>query len=250
MKNFDLPLFNDTIFTAVAMFILTFGITLHYTHILWLSIFVAVLSAIIASALFFGYMAKKRQRSILLTTDQKNKNKLAIHLALLTNKQAFISLKNILPIGTIEDDNVWQNQEELFYPLFHLKALEIDEVLDVVKRSFDQKTTLLCNQLSPDAKSFLQQFNIQIWQLNDIYQALKDKDLLPERYLGETNKKIVWWKRKNLLNKNVSLPFLKAGILLMSVSFLTIFPLYYLITGGLFLVLALLSRILPQFNEI
>ena len=68
---------------------------------------------------------------------------------------------------------------------------------------------------------------------------MKEKDLLPEKYVYEGAKKISFFKRvKSRFSRRICAPLFWSGLSLMALSYFTFFPIYYIVSGGIMLILS------------
>jgi hypothetical protein len=76
---------------------------------------------------------------------------------------------------------------------------------------------------------------------------LKKQNLLPEKFIFEGVKKPNIFKRiKAKFNKKLCLPLFFCGLSLTLFSFFTFFPIYYIITGGILLILSAISLVIDK----
>ncbi len=88
-------------------------------------------------------------------------------------------------------------------------------------------------------------FSIEIKQLDYVYALLEEKKLLPEKYIYEGAKKINVFKRiKMRFNRKICAPLFWSGAALLALSYFTFFPIYYIISGSIMLILAAVTLVL------
>lgn len=105
---------------------------------------------------------------------------------------------------------------------------------------------ILADDFSLDVKNFIMRFNGRLVAVSaeEVYRFLKEKNNLPEKrfYFHQKKQKGIRLL-KNLLYKNKAKNYLVFGLVFLLMSYFFPFKLYYVITGVIFLIAALLSRL-------
>ncbi|MDE6868721.1 MAG: hypothetical protein K2J83_06250, partial [Clostridia bacterium] len=108
----------------------------------------------------------------------------------------------------------------------------------------ESKKILFCSKVSPEPAVLCEKFLIEIRNIDSVYKLLKDNDLLPEKYVYEGAKKIsVFKKIKARFNRRLSAPLFWSGTGLLFLSYFTFFPIYYIISGGIMLILSAVALV-------
>nr|MDE5943421.1 hypothetical protein [Clostridia bacterium] len=119
-----------------------------------------------------------------------------------------------------------------------------DDIAKVIKFSSESKKIIFCSKVSPEAAVLCENFLIEIRNIDSVYKLLKDNDLLPEKYVYEGAKKIsVFKKIKARFNRKLSAPLFWSGAGLLFLSYFTFYPVYYIISGGIMLILSAVALV-------
>ncbi|MDE7380422.1 MAG: hypothetical protein K2N14_05145, partial [Clostridia bacterium] len=136
----------------------------------------------------------------------------------------------------IEDDDY------IYFFNFNLSPLSPDAIAEIIKVETDKKKCVFCCEASLSALSFAEDFNITILNIAHVYALLKDKNLLPEKYaLGNAKKPNIFKRIKKRFNRKLCPPLFFCGLSLLFFSFFTYYPVYYVVFGGLLLILSAAS---------
>ncbi len=189
----------------------------------------------------------KRKNIYLKKTDESLREKLLLHLALLSDEgktdffQAALSTKEE-PVKRFGKLRIF-NKTEFFFLKFTLSPLSADEIPNLARLKTGKKKILLCAQIEENALDLCRRLDIDVKTGDWVYSRLKEQGALPEIYLGERStsppKKRVrlWFSKRNAKR------FLVSGALVLLLARLTPFSLYYLLFGGALLLAALFIRI-------
>lgn len=238
MKRINLPLVFDSFFTAVCAFLLFYTAVRFYTKSAVWGLVFGICAFLLFGALAFLYIRKKQNKKLLLTRDEKDRKLLELHLSLLPDKDVAELFLNVLDGGSIQGKQVATDKSVYFF-IFSLKQLSPDDIAGVIKFSTDKDKVVYCNSISAEAKELADNFAITYKTGDKIYLELKDKGALPEKFIFDGGKRPNAFKRiKARFNKKLTAPLFWSGLCLLAFSFFTFFPLYYIISGGLLLVLS------------
>ena len=87
-------------------------------------------------------------------------------------------------------------------------------------------------------------FAIEVKQIDYVYNLLKENELLPEKYIYEEQKKTNFFKRiKIRFNRKICAPLFWSGLALLALSYFTFFPIYYIVTGSLMLIISAVALV-------
>jgi hypothetical protein len=242
MKRFNLPLVSDSLFCGVCAFLLFYTAVRHYTKNIALSIIFGLAAAVLFGALAFIYIRKKQGRKLVSRHDEKQKNLLSLHLSVCPFAEVQDMFSALLD-GKISGKNLTADGK-IYFLKFCLSPLSPDDIAGVIKSKSQLKKVVLCNKISVDALALADNFLIEVTTLDSLYSLLKQKDLLPKEYIFNGVKKPRFFARiKSSFRKNRARPLFISGLCLLLFSYFTFFPAYYIVFGGLLLLLSLLCRL-------
>lgn len=247
MKRLNIPLIADTLFTGVCAFLLFFTAVRFYTKSAVIGLIFGIAALFLFGALSFVYISRKQSKKLLLSRDEKNRKLLALHLSLSSDEYIKKLFCSLLGEGArISGQKVIFNDTAAYFD-FKMQPLSEDDVARVIKHKYAGKKRLYCVRISPEAAVLAGNFLIEITCIDDIYSALKEKNLLPEKYVYEGSEKIKLSKRiKKRFNRKLAVPLFWSGAGLLLLSYFTFFPLYYIISGSLMLILSAASMVIGQ----
>ena len=234
MKKIDLPLWSDTVFFFACCWILSLCILRYYRITMWLAVALCSLISLLLGAGFFFLLYRSRKKKFLLKRDIEEKEKLMLHLALSSAEANEKLFKPLL-----------QEEERTTFLLFSMQPLSADTVAEKIKNmKGEEEFCIFCNTLSPEARQLCEAFTLPVTEGNEVYIKLKDKKLLPEKYIcGEKKRRSVKEKLKIGFCKKNSRSFFVSGAALLILSLFSFFPLYYVIGGSILVLTALIVRI-------
>lgn len=239
MKRLNLPLVFDTLFAAVCAFLLFFTAIRFYTKSAAAGLVFGISAFLLCGTLSYLYISRKQNKKLLLSRDEKNKKLLALHLSL-SSDGSLAAL--FLPCFGKEAEaraNRITCGGAAHYLVFKMQPLTEDDVALVIKDGFDGDKTLYCTGLLPEACALAESFAIKYVRIDEVYALLKEKRLLPEKYVYEGRQKIKLSKKiRARFTKKLCAPLFWSGAALLALSYFTFFPLYYIISGGVMLFLS------------
>lgn len=247
MRRLNLPLVLDTLFAGVAAFLLFFTAVRFYTKSAVLGLAFGVAACLIFGALVCVYISRKQSETLLLSRDERNKKLLALHLSLSSDGYVKNLFKKCLgEEARIRGSKVLLGNAAHFFD-FKMQPLSEDDIARVIKHKFDGEKQLFCTKISPEALALATNFAIKIVGINDVYSMLKDKDLLPEKYVYEGAKKSGFLKRvKSRFSRKLCAPLFWSGAALLALSYFTFFPIYYIVSGGIMLILSAVALLVNR----
>lgn len=238
MKRINLPLIFDSFFAAVCAFLLVFTSVRYAFKNAALALVCGIAASLAAGALSFLYIRKKQNKRLLLSRDEKRKELLELHLSLLPNGEATKLLLPLVENGA-QDGSSIVTENKIYFCNFCLKPLSADDIAAVIKFSTDKGKAVLCNKMSPEAMELADHFMIEYVTCEKIYFELKERDLLPQKYIFDGTKKRNAFKTiKARFNRKLTAPLFWSGLGLTAFSFFTFYPLYYIVSGGILLLLS------------
>lgn len=243
MRKINLPLILDTVFTALCAFLLFFTAMRFYTKNAALALVFGLLAGGLFGALGFVYISKKQNKKLLLSKDEKEKKLLALHLSLSSDAYVLKLFESCLD-GKSENGKIETDEEVCFFN-FKMQPLSEDDIAKAIKFSSEKKKKIFCCKIAPEALLLAENFLIEIMLLDDVYKLLKEKNLLPEKFVYEGPKKIsVLKKIKAKFSRKLCAPLFWSGLGLLALSYFTFFPIYYIVSGGILLILSAVALVI------
>lgn len=238
---------SDVIFTfgAFALF------TLCLFRFLRITLIVALLLALLCGALAAGaawaYLKSKRKAALLKRSEEREKEKLLTHLALLSDEKKTEFFKNALTENGVAPRRLSKlrliDDERFCFLSFRFAPVTADEVSCYFRRRTSKQKILLCNAAEKDAEALCKKLNITLKTGDGVYALLKEKDALPKEYLGEPPKRERGEFWRICFSKRNAKRFFMSGSLILACSLLSPFPYYYLVFGSILLLSGLAIRI-------
>ena len=252
---------SDLLFSFFLVFAFVTCLFRYLGFALWLSALFAAVAGVAVTFFVWANLSKKRKLFFLKKAEEKEKDLLLFHLAALPFPKQTAIFKKALQL-----DETASNGEKT-YAKFLFEPLSANDLAEFIRREVlradaprakresrnkdantesDNKApfTVYCNAADESAVKLCERFHIKLCSGEESYLLLKSKNALPKEYLGATD----FAKRENrrfsvYFQKKNSRRFLVGGVLILCTSLLTPFPYYYLISGGLLLLVAALVRI-------
>ena len=190
----------------------------------------------------------KRKYYFLKKSDEALKQKLALHLALISNEQKTEFFKNVLSEDIAPARRFGALRivtDKCFYFLqFTLAPVTPDSIAALARLKTNKEKILLCLDIENAAKELCKQLHIQIKTAEEVFVMVKSKDALPEKFFGDENTESKRrYRAKLCFAKSNSRRFLWSGTLLLITSLITPFSYYYLVVGTLLFITAVFVRI-------
>lgn len=247
MKRLNLPLVLDTLFASICAFLLFFTAVRFYTQSAAAGLVFGICAMLLFGALAYIYISGKQNKKLLLSRDEKNKKLLSLHLSLSSDGYVKKLFKNLWGDNAkISGQKIVCGDTANFF-CFKMEPLSEDDVARIIKYRFDGKKHIYCTKSSSGASALAANFMIEITGIDGVYSALKEKDMLPEKYIYNGGEKIGLLKKiKSRFNRKISAPLFWSGAGLLALSYFTFFPLYYIVSGSILLILSAVSLVMNQ----
>lgn len=243
MRRINLPLILDTAFAALCAFLLFFTSLRYYTKNVVIALTFGIAAGVLFGLLSFLYQSKKHDKKLMISRDEKNKKLLSLHLSLSSDEYILNLFSKLFEGGEIHGGKII-TEECAYFPQFTMQPLNEDEVAKVIKFDTDRKKIILCCKKSAEAVILAETFLIEIRDLNEIYPALKENELLPEKYVYEGAKKIGFFKKiKSRFSRKLCAPLFWSGAALLALSYFTFFPIYYIVSGSVMLIISAVALV-------
>lgn len=243
MRRINLPLVLDTLLLGLCAFFLFFTAVRFYTKNAVLALCFGILAGLLFGALAYLAIGRRQNAKILISRDEKNKELLSLHLSLSSDDY----VRNLLKVCIGEGAKISGNRilccDRVYFYDFQMHPLTEDDVAKIIKRKGENKI-LYCTAISPQAAYLADNFSIEVRTIDRVYEELKEKDLLPKKYVfaGAPKTGILKRIRARFTNK-LCAPLFWSGLSLLALSYFTFFPVYYLVSGGIMLLLAAIAFI-------
>ena len=246
MRRINLPLILDTLFAGFCAFLLFFTILRFYTKNAVIALVFGIVACLLFGALCFLYIRIQQDKKYAISRNEREKRLLSLHLSLSSDGQVLNLLKSCFEEGAFLRGGKIICGEKRYFINFKMSNITEDEVARIIKfkgKGAPEKV-LVCNKISPEAEELCISFNIEVMKIDDVYKMLEEKSLLPEKYLYEEKKKPNIFKRIKLrFNRKLTAPLFFSGCALLALSYFTFFPLYYIVCGGIMLILAAVALV-------
>lgn len=244
MKRLNLPLVLDTLFAALCAFLLFFTALRFYTKSAVIGLAFGISASLLFGALGYLYISSKQKKNMLITRDAREKKLLSLHLSLSSDYYIKNLFKKCLgDEARIRGKRIILGGQSCFFD-FKMQPLSEDDIARIIKYKCDNDKVLYCSTLSHEAAVLAENFSIKLIGINEVYKLLKEKELLPEKYVYEEAKKVNLFKRIKLrFSRKLAAPLFWSGAALIALSYVTFFPIYYIISGGIMLILSAVALI-------
>jgi hypothetical protein len=242
MKKLNLPIISDSILSGLCGFLLIFTAVRYYTKNLQLALALGIVAALLLAFLAFVYIRKRQGKKLLSARDERGKKLLSVHLAvcpICETQSIFLKLLDCKLTG-----KELVSEDKIYFLRFRLSPLSQDDIVGVIKNKSALQKIILCNEIQADAQKLADNFLIEIVTLATLYPELKDKNLLPEKYIFEgSNKPQLKARIKATFKKSRARPLFWCGLSFLFLSYFTFFPAYYIVAGGTLLIAGLVFRL-------
>ena len=244
MKKF--AFLSDIFFSFFVSFLFTLFLFRYLRISLSLALFLASICGILTAVSIGAILQTKRKVLFLKKSDETRKEKLLLHLALLSDegKTQFFQRALSTEEGTANRFGRLRlfTKTEFYLLKFSLAPVSADEIASFSRLQTGKKKILLCSQIEQNALALCNRLGIEVNTGERVYKLLKERNLLPENYLGEgptppKKRNRLWFAKSNAKR------FLVSGALVLLLAKLTPFYYYYLLFGSLLLLLATFVRI-------
>lgn len=213
-----------------------------------LSLLLATLCGALSALSVCAALLAKRKNLHLKRSDETQKQKLMLHLALLSDAAVTDFFRKLLSSPDAETVRFGHlrlySPTDFYFLHFRLTPVSPDDVAKISRLKTQKNKTLLCSQIEEQALALCARLGIAVKTADEVYLLVKNAHALPERYLGEENQA---GKRKRRIRlwfaKGNSKRFLIGGALILLTSLITPYFYYYLLLGFLLLLAAVFVRI-------
>ena len=244
-----LAFISDLIFTFCASFLFTACFFRFLRIGLILALLLSAICGTLTTCAAAALLLARRKKFFLKKADEETKNKLLVHLALLSADELtdyffayFQKTEKENPVKRRANKQISVGEERYFLN-FRFAPISADEVAEIFRVQTDERKILLCSAIEPQAKSLCEKLKITIRTGEEIYAALKKENALPQTYLGADEKKKRKLKFQLWFAKSNARRFLTSAAMIFLIAYITPFFYYYLIFGTVLLLASIFIRI-------
>ncbi len=238
---------SDLIFTFLSAGLFTLCLFRYLKIALPLACVLAILCGVLATASVGAFLQSKRKTYFLKRSDEAQKEKLMRHLLFLSDegRTKFFLERLSSPEHPAKKFGILRiyTENALYALRFSYTPVSADEILRFSRVRTKKQKIVLCRQMDGDALELAKRLEMQVLEAPQVYELCRE--CLPAQFLGEESAEK---KRKRhfqlWLSRSNARRFLLAAVLTLASALLSPFPYYYIVFGGVLLLLALLIRIL------
>mgnify|MGYP001851936639 FL=1 len=245
MKYF--PVIADTIFYAVCAFLLGFCVLRFWGVSAPLAALDCALLALAVGTGVFFLERHSRRKKYLSAKQRAECDALLMHLSLSPpEKKAELLASALSKEGrkTEREGSSLCVDGKAAELLFCMEPASADELARAIGRRGGD-FILYCNRLSDTAESLLKRFPVEAVRGEEVYDLLRRTDSIPKELLGSVGAKTSHREKlRAVFQKSSARPFFLSGAMLLIMSLFTLFPVYYLATGSVLLLLSVVLRLL------
>ena len=246
MKKFSFALAADVLFYSVAAWFLTVGVLRYYRADTWVCMTAATLVALAVGCAVFLLLSAKRDKRLLGKKERETRDALMLHLALEKDERVrALLLEALLKDGQTahcEGDAIALDGAPLI-PLYTMEPLSADAVARLLKTYGGASFTLACNALTPDAEKLLSSFGRKAMKADETYDLFARTECVPEKMIcGDIPRRTAKVRLRTAFAKRNAHPFFVSGLLLLIMSLFVIYPVYYLVSGSILMITAIVVR--------
>lgn len=247
MKNF--PLWADTVFAFLSLLLFCFCL-LRFSLPAGGAFALSLAIAAGGAALLHLFLRRRRKKRGLDEREREEVKKLSLHLALDTpshnadlladSLNALQREKNEGTYTKICDDALRCGDETAFLK-FRFEPVTADELCPVLREA-GQKTVYAAD-FTQEARSLADAFGVTLRDAKQVYELVRESGRMPRNLLAPPQHKASF--KENLLSrlsKKYWRGYALSGSMLLLFSLVTVFPLYYVISGGVLLSFAAFVR--------
>ena len=246
MKKFDLPLVADVAAISLAALLFFFCVFRFYLHSLAAAAALGFLCAAAAGMLAFLLFSRRRGKRRSEKGQKKQADELALRLALCGRNECAKLFERALNAANgdgyarAEGGRV-RTKEGTLYPLFRLDGVDADSLREALAGRGERRVYAV--GCTDRAAALAEAFGVKICGAEEALELLEAGGCLPELpALPEKKKENFLRGLRGRLRRSNGRGCAFSGIFLLLFSLFAVFPVYYLVSGGLLLALGLFLR--------
>lgn len=247
----------DNIFKYLIFFLISFIWCNYYKQSLAVCLIASIIVASILSFVTSKIFYAKQNKKTIAIQEQKEINNIATQLMFYSKPEQIDYFFNVLSFSNTnlkKTKNHIVLHETIIIPLFSF-CLEVSNYLKVANKYKNNDVIILTNKLSNELENLLntiEESNVKVLTINDVYfKIIKPTQILPKQIVKLKSAKKL--KAKELVyvafNKKNAKSYFFSGLLLLFLSLIYKFSLYYKITGTILLLFSLFSYFNTRFNS-
>lgn len=226
----------DSALAAVCAFIFVFTAVRFYTDNPPLGAGLGVAAFAAFGSFTFLRLYSRRKSAIESRADDKRTQEFKNYLCTLHGERARV-LTATATGGKAIDDVVILNGRA-YVPLYLPEPLSANDICRATAFDSKGKKCVICNGASPEGMLFAEGADIEIMDSSALYAAFEERGLLPEKLPAARRGRKFLTALKAGMNRRAARRLMVCGLCLTAFSYVTFFPLYYIISGGIMLALA------------
>ncbi len=245
MKKIDFPLIADVAFYGTAVWFLSVGLLRYFRVSLVLSIVLSCLFALAAAGAVFLIGSHRHRVRNFNKREREQRDALMLHLALEKEERVRAALLTAMNADGLKAHCKQEALEAdcLYLPRFTMQPLSADEIAKLIRQYGGTPFVVVCNDLTPEAEKLARSFGIKAMKGDEVYALFSRTETMPSPLiLGEIPRKSAKRTLLRIFSKKSARPFFTSGIFLLIMSLFTFFPVYYLISGSVLMLLAVTVR--------
>ena len=236
-----IPIVSDAAVAALCTFMLAFTfVRYHFGNTYGL--IAALPAALAAGTLVFLYRGRKGKRALDTAVMSAGAEKLAAHLALLGPEESAALFARGLD-GAKPDGSVAETDRGLYFCSFTPEPADRNALLTAIRHRTEKKKHFVCCTATQECARLAEETGIELICAEEIYGLLKEKDALPGKYLLEKPKSGMFSKIKGGFSRRLCMPAFWSGAAMLFFSYFSFYPVYYIVSGSLLLVLCAAAAI-------
>lgn len=234
---------SDILFTFFSVALCSLCLFRYWDLRLAPACFLALVCGVLGACALGTFLNAKRKNAFLKRSDEAQKQKLLLHLALLSDEAKTRLLAPLLHAERRGKLRL-QSPEHYYFLRFSFAPVTADEVATLARFKTGGVKTLVCSEMEDSAKTLCKRLGVETQTGDEVYSLFKRENALPTQYLGEETPET---RKKRFVRvcfaKSNAKRFLLSASLLLLTSLITPFPTYYLLFGFILLAIAILIRI-------
>lgn len=246
MKKFSLALAADVLFYSVAAWLLAVGLLRYFRAETWVCMTAATLIALAVGGGTFCLLSAKREKRLLGKKEREERDALLLHLALEKDERVRALLLTALAADGREahcSGDALALDGNPLVPLYTMEPVSADAVAQLVRRFGSEPFIVACNALTPEAEKLLTSFGKEVMNGDETYALFSRTKSIPEKLLcGDVPRRTAKTRLRAAFAKRNARPFFVSGFLLLIMSLFVIYPVYYLVTGSVLMIAAIIVR--------
>ena len=269
MKKIDLPLWSDTVCLFLCLLLFFFAV-FRFSLPLWAALLIAFAASGAAAALLFLFLRARRKKRHASEGEKAEIGRLVFHLAMSapeTNAALLAKCLNAaaqkneadgaaaqppdapadaeggrvqLPYRAKKDAVLFEKGRALVR--FRFEKVTADELSPLV-RAKEECKAVFAGAFTDEAKKLADSFGLRLVEAPEVYTLVKESGCMPDPLLAPPKPRGGFLQKLRAgVHRRAWRGYAFAGVSLLLFSLLTIFPVYYIVSGSILLTLALLVR--------